>query len=491
MSESKPVAGLGPEAGPKVRVENVCKQFRRTAPGFRLRTLKSALVDRNLVGGLSPEESIQAVRNVSFEVAAGEAFGLIGSNGSGKSTLLKLLAGILQPTSGRVLVDGRVAALIELGAGFHPEISGRENIFINGAVLGLSRRQIEERYDDIVAFSGLEDFVEEPVKNYSSGMYVRLGFAVAVHTDPDVLMVDEVLSVGDEAFAHRCLHRIEELLSRGKTLLFVSHSLTLVEDLCDRVLWMDRGQARLLGEPRRVVDAYRESVAEAEGRRHLEAKEAAEEPNSDSDSGAAEESRRWGSGEARILRARLLARRAGGSPGSPPPHEEAEDPTRGPSALPGTLGGLEPMEERYHLHSGEDVTFELEVTSPEGLEDVVVGIGIATPRGVEIWGTNTDLAGWRSERFEGTTVVRIECPRLRLAAGEYRLDLAVHARDGAPYDYRQGLFSFSVTAPQPQVGPYAVHHRWHFGPEIRWAERGDGVVGEDDDNNEESTRRAR
>jgi ABC-type polysaccharide/polyol phosphate transport system ATPase subunit len=468
MSEPKPASSSGPEAGSKVRVERVTKLYRRMAPGFRLRTLKSALVDRNLVGGLRPEEAIHAVRDVSFEVAAGEAFGLIGSNGSGKSTLLKLLAGILQPTSGRVVVDGRVAALIELGAGFHPEISGRENIFINGSVLGLSRRQIEERYDDIVAFSGLEDFVDEPVKNYSSGMYVRLGFAVAVHTDPDVLMVDEVLSVGDEAFAHRCLHRIEELLSRGKTLLFVSHSLTLVEDLCDRVLWMDRGQARLLGEPRRVVDAYREAVAEAEGQRHLEEKEAAEEPDAEIDEAGAGEPQRWGSGEARIGKARLLAGRSG-------------DPLDEPG----------PKEERYHLYSGEDVTFELEVTTTTPLADFVVGIGIATPRGVEVWGTNTDLAGWHSKRFAGTTVVRIECPRLRLAAGEYRLDLAVHARDGAPYDYRQGLFSFSVTAPKPQVGPYAVDHLWHFGPEIEWAERGDGATAKDDENNEESTRRVR
>jgi len=205
-----------PEPPEIIRVEGVSKLYRRTLPGDRLRTLKSALVGRSLASGLKPEESIAALETVGFSVHAGEAFGVIGGNGSGKSTLLKLVAGMLKPTTGRITVAGRVAALIELGAGFHPEISGRENVFINGAVLGLTRKQIERRYADIVEFSGLGDFMEEPVKNYSSGMYVRLGFAVAVNTDPDVLLVDEVLAVGDEAFAHRCLRRIEEFLAAGK-----------------------------------------------------------------------------------------------------------------------------------------------------------------------------------------------------------------------------------------------------------------------------------
>ncbi|HSG39671.1 MAG TPA: ATP-binding cassette domain-containing protein, partial [Thermoanaerobaculia bacterium] len=165
-----------------IRVEGVSKLYRRTMPGDKLRTLKSALVGRSLTRGLRPEEAIAALHDVDFTVRQGEAFGLIGGNGSGKSTLLKLVAGMLKPSAGRIAVTGRVAALIELGAGFHPEISGRENVYINGAVLGLSRKQIDRRYAEIVEFSGLGDFMEEPVKNYSSGMYVRLGFAVAIHT---------------------------------------------------------------------------------------------------------------------------------------------------------------------------------------------------------------------------------------------------------------------------------------------------------------------
>jgi ABC-type polysaccharide/polyol phosphate transport system ATPase subunit len=230
-----------------------------------MRTLKSALLGRSGAAALADQPTIAALEDVSFEVARGEAFGIVGGNGSGKSTLLKLIAGILKPTTGTIATSGRVAALIELGAGFHPEISGRENIFINGAVLGLDRREIAARYDRIVEFSGLGDFLEEPVKNYSSGMYVRLGFAVAIHTDPEVLLVDEVLAVGDEAFAHRCLRRIEELLAAGRTVIFVSHALGLVEDLCDRVLWLEGGRIRESGAPRRVVDAYRQEVAEREG----------------------------------------------------------------------------------------------------------------------------------------------------------------------------------------------------------------------------------
>ena len=256
-----------------IRVEDVHKVFRRMAPGFKLRTLKSALLDRSLIHGLRPEETIPALKGVSFEVAPGEAFGVIGRNGSGKSTLLKLLVGMLEPSAGQVEVAGRVAALIELGAGFHPEISGRENIYINAAVLGMTRREIDERYERIVEFSGLANFIDEPVKNYSSGMYVRLGFSVAIHTEPDVLLVDEVLAVGDEAFTHRCLRRIEEFLARGKTLLLVSHSLGMIEGFSDRVLWLDDGRCRLLGKPRFVVDSYRQAVAEQEGRAHQEARD--------------------------------------------------------------------------------------------------------------------------------------------------------------------------------------------------------------------------
>jgi ABC-type multidrug transport system ATPase subunit len=348
-----------------------------------------------------------------------------------------------------VEVSGRVAALIELGAGFHPEISGRENIFINGAVLGLSKREIEKRYDDIVEFSGLENFIEEPVKNYSSGMYVRLGFAVAIHTDPEILLVDEVLAVGDEAFQHRCLRRIEEFLARGKTLVLVSHSLELVEQFADEVLWLESGRKRLQGSPRRVADAYRHAVAQTEGQAHLEAKEerqralAEQEPQpatapvepAEEGAVAAEEVLRWGTREAEIVSVRVLD---------------------GQGA------------EKYNLTSGEPMVFEIRARADRPLDDFVFGIGIFTPRGVECWGVNTHIGGYVPESLAGETTVRLACPSLRLAPGEYLVDVAVHARDGYPYDYHRKYLSFTMTSRQGGVGIYFPEFRWEFDKAISW-----------------------
>lgn len=416
---------------PAITVQSLSKLYRRTVPGDRFRTLKSALVGGSLTRNLRPEDAIAALEEVDFTVNRGEAFGVIGGNGSGKSTLLKLVAGMLKPTSGRIVVDGRVAALIELGAGFHPEISGRENVFINGAVLGLTRRQIERRYDEIVEFSGLGDFMEEPVKNYSSGMYVRLGFAVAIHTDPDVLLVDEVLAVGDEAFAHRCIRRIEEFLAQEKTLLLVSHSLDLVEGVCDRVLWLQNGVQRLVGTPRRVIDAYRQEVAESEGEALArENRQRSAGPETD----AGGEALRWGSRDAEILGVRLLA--ADG--------------------------------ERYHLESGEPAVFEIRARADRPLTDFVFGVAVSTPRGVECWGTNTDLAGYVPDTFEGEATVRLACPAFRLGPGDYVVDAAVHARDGAPYDYQRRVLSFTVSSRERGVGVYFPEHGWEFSGGVRW-----------------------
>ena len=436
-----------------IRAQHLSKVYRRMAPGFRLQTLKSALLQRSLTTGLRPEDTIPALEDVSFAVEKGRAFGIIGSNGSGKSTLLKILTGMLRPTSGTVEVDGRVAALIELGAGFHPEISGRENIFINGAVLGLSKRQVERRYEEIVEFSGLRNFIEEPVKNYSSGMYVRLGFAVAVHTDPDVLLVDEVLAVGDEAFQHKCLRRIEEFLSQGKTLVLVTHSLDLVEQFTDEVLWIEGGRTRLQGSPRRVADAYRQAVAESEGAGHRQAKELRQQSQSaagessspetveatvegdEPSEPAEEEVLRWGSREAEIVAARIVDARG---------------------------------EERYNLVSGETVVFEITVDAHQALDDFVFGVGIFTPRGVECWGVNTHLSGLQPESLSGRAMVRLVCPALRLAPGEYLMDVAVHARDGYPYDYHRKYLSFTMTSRVGGVGLYFPEHHWEFDKAIRW-----------------------
>src|SRR5438034_1862303 len=248
-----------------IELDNVSKVYRRYS-GRQFATLKSALLQLSLLRDLQPSETFPALTGVSFSVPKGSTYGVIGRNGSGKSTALKIVAGITKPSAGTVRVTGRVSALIELGAGFHPEISGRENVFINGIMLGLTRREIQQRFDEIVEFAELKEFIDAPVKTYSSGMYMRLGFAVAIHVNPDVLLVDEVLAVGDEGFTHKCLDKFAEFRRSGKTILLVTHSLNLVERFCDEALWLDSGRAQARGDPKRVVGAYLTAVEKTEER---------------------------------------------------------------------------------------------------------------------------------------------------------------------------------------------------------------------------------
>src|SRR5260221_3680 len=293
---------------PAITLTSVTKVYRRYS-GKQFATLKSALLQRSILRDLQPSETFPALTDVSFTVPKGSTYGVIGRNGSGKSTALKLVAGITKPTSGTVNVKGRISALIELGAGFHPEISGRENVFINGIMLGLSKREVARRFDEIVEFAELKDFIDAPVKTYSSGMYMRLGFAVAIHVDPDVLLVDEVLAVGDEGFTHKCLDKFSEFKRRGRTILLVTHSLGLVERFCDEALWLDGGKVRGEGDPRRVVGAYLTDVERSE-EKQLVATEARTEQDAPTlieepaDMQRAVEGR-WGSREIEILEVTL------------------------------------------------------------------------------------------------------------------------------------------------------------------------------------------
>ncbi|RDV81842.1 ABC transporter ATP-binding protein [Ammonifex thiophilus] len=238
-----------------IEVKNLWKKFRIYYD--RALTLK----ERLLFWGRQRYEDFWALKNINLTVPHGVTVGLVGRNGSGKSTLLKIISRILYPTKGEVRVNGRMSTLLELGAGFHPDFTGRENIFLNASILGLTRREIKERLDEIIAFAELGDFIDNPVRNYSSGMYMRLGFAVAVHVDPDILLIDEVLAVGDLAFQEKCLRRIRELQQRGKTIVLVTHAPKQVEDLCDMAVWLDKGEIRMQGEAREVARAYADWLA--------------------------------------------------------------------------------------------------------------------------------------------------------------------------------------------------------------------------------------
>jgi len=485
-------------AAPAVAAEALSKSYRKWGRTRAFGTLKSALLGRSLAAALAPSEVVAALSDVSFTVARGETFGVVGPNGGGKSTLLKLVAGLFKPTSGRIAVDGKVSALIELGAGFHPEISGRENVVINGVMLGLTRKEIERKLPEIVAFSGLEDFIDEPVKTYSSGMYVRLGFAVAVHVDPDILVVDEVLAVGDEAFAHRCLDTIAEFSRRGKTIFFVSHSLVLVEELCDRVLYLQAGRIRALGDPRETLAKYRLDVAAGEGTRlateHRKNEEILLRTAPDSGEAALR------AGETSVQREKALfleGVRGREAPGAASAVERASlhSPFEEKAPLPETsrrqeteLPSEKPLEqkisarrwgnrdvsitgcrlldasgaERYAFRSGESLTVEIAVEPRFSIDDFVFGIGIFTPDDVCVHGSNTETDGFLPGRLDGPATVRVTLPRLDLGTGTYLLDVAVHSRRETPYDYWRGACRFQVDSPDRDAGLYRPERRWEF-----------------------------
>ena len=444
-----------------IELSNVSKIYRRYSRRRQFATLKSALLSGSLIRDLRPDETFPAVRDVSFSVPPGRTLGVIGRNGSGKSTILKLVAGITKPTSGVVTVNGRISALIELGAGFHPEISGRENVFINGIMLGLSKRDITRRFDEIVEFAELEEFIDAPVKTYSSGMYMRLGFAVAIHVDPDVLLVDEVLAVGDEGFTHKCLDKFAEFKRRGKTILLVTHSLGLVERFCDDALWLDGGRMKAHGDPKRVVGAYITDVGATEEQQlaagdakaqHTAATISPDDPaavlpdhpvetaEAPSDMFRATEGR-WGSREVEITDVQLLG--AGGTSG-------------------------------HVFQSGESIDVRIRVRAPLPVEDFVIGIGIFNAEGVCCYGTNTSIEELKSERLHGDAEAVFTINSLDLVEGTYKLDIALHKQDGYPYDYHRLLYTFRVKSRTKDVGIYRPRHEWRFSEGLTFT-RGEGA----------------
>ena len=436
-------------SAPAIALTGVTKIYRRYG-GRHFATLKSALLSGDLVKSLRPEETFPALRDVSFEVAQGQTFGVIGRNGSGKSTALKLVAGITKPTSGVVTVRGRISALIELGAGFHPEISGRENVFINGIMLGLTKREIQQRFDEIVEFAELKDFIDAPVKTYSSGMYMRLGFAVAIHVDPDVLLVDEVLAVGDEGFTHKCLDKFGEFKRRNKTILLVTHSLGLVERFCDEAVWLDNGVKRAQGDPKRVIGAYITDVERQE-----EQFLAATDAKAQHETVAARSQAVEGPQEAGDVAAdmSLAAEGRWGSGGV-----EIHD------VLFTTADG----QATHVFHSGEPLTLRFKVRVQRPVQDFVFGIGIFNADGVSVYGTNTDIEEMAADSLSGDADVALVIDAIDLVEGTYKLDLAVHKRDGAPYDYHRLLYTFRVKSRIKDVGVYRPKHRWEFSPSVKF-----------------------
>jgi len=402
---------------PVIEVRGLKKRFRREMIKSDYTTWKSLLLKP--FSRRRARDYVTVLNGVDFSVGAGRTLAVIGQNGSGKSTLLKILAGIYKPDEGEVEVRGRVASLIELGAGFHPEFTGRENVFLNGAILGLSKKEIGQRLEHIIAFSGLGEYIDAPVRTYSSGMYVRLGFSVAVNVDPDVLLVDEVLAVGDEAFAHKCEDKINQFRASGKTICLVTHDMGAVEKYANEVVWLDGGQVAAAGEARQVIDAYRQKVAvEEDAIRREEARlEKAERL----------QAQRWGDGDVVIEDVRLLD---------------------GAGA------------EKAVFNHGETLTVEIDYRMARPTEDLVFGVALVNAGQVVCWGSNThiDRADLGPVPPAGTARCRLD--RLDLLQGTYFLDVAAHARDGRAYDYLKRALSFAVRSSLGDEGVFRPPHEW-------------------------------
>lgn len=419
---------------PIVDMRDVSKRFQmRNEEG---RSFQDAFINlfRKLRGqNLGPQKTdFWPLRQVSLQVYPGESLGIIGPNGSGKSTLLKLLAGIIEPTKGIIIVNGRVSALLELGAGFHPDLTGRENIFLNGSMYGLSKSEIQARLDEIIEFSELGKFIDMPIKHYSSGMYVRLGFAVAIHTKPDLLLVDEVLAVGDAAFQNKCLRAIHEYRRAGGTLILVSHDLGTIQSVCDRAIWYEDGGIQSEGHPTQVVMDYLNHIAHKESALlEGDPQNANRDPstNDEKDEGVRQ---RWGTQRIQITKVELC------------------DHTGSPRKV--FVTGF-PLQIRIHFEA------------PELVEDPVFGIAIHHQNGTHITGPNTDFAGVFIPVAHGKGTITFEIPNLPLLSGDYLVSVAVHNRaDTEMYDYHDRAYLLRVAPGQTRerYGLITLNGNWHI-----------------------------
>lgn len=420
---------------PIIRVERVCKFY--ALHKDRPRSFQEIVVNlfRSRQSRLATE-SFWALQNISFSVEPGEMLGIIGSNGSGKSTLLKLLTRIIEPTSGQIAVNGRVSALLELGAGFHPELTGRENIFLYGSVLGLKRREMEQQLPEIIAFAELERFIDVPVKFYSSGMYVRLAFAVATSVRPEILLVDEVLAVGDRAFQDKCLERVVEMSNQGITIVIVSHDLDSIRRLCSRVIWLDKGLLRADGKTELVVNEYLAQVLLHEEAVAFEAKEASRAltPDSNPQAAALEDTQYT----------------------EQPTASSVESPVENSPVAPKRWGTMQieimavalydhEGKERLLLMTGEPATVVIRYKAHTRIEQPVFGLAFFRSDGTHMSGSNTQLAQLDLAAVEGEGEVRYHIDKLPLLEGSYLITAAIHnATESEVYDYQQCYYPFQV-----------------------------------------------
>ena len=407
---------MSTQSQPAIRLQKVSKRFAFTpdTPQSVLESLISVVSRRR-----TKSQDLWAVRDVTFDIEPGRCVGIIGRNGSGKSSLLKLIARIIQPTAGQIEVRGRVSALLELGAGFHQDLTGRENIYLNASVLGLNREQTEGLFDEIVAFSELGRFIDMPVKHYSSGMYMRLGFSVAIHVRPDILIVDEILAVGDQTFQAKCMDRIMEMKRAGVTILFISHDLSTIGNLCSDVIWLDRGRVRQVGPAEQVLAQYRDHLFQRVG----------EQLNLENDAGGF---RRWGSRLIEITGVRLL-----------------DDDGR----------------ETTIFHTGDSLRVEIAYVAHEPVTEPEFGLALYRHDGLHIAGPNTRVGGLEMGVVEGSGVVCYVIDQLPFLPGRYQLSAAIHdsIRPHA-YDFHEEAYAFRIVegGTREKEGLLALAATWEW-----------------------------
>jgi ABC-type polysaccharide/polyol phosphate transport system ATPase subunit len=388
-----------------IEARGVSKRFRLYQDKY------TSLKERVIHMGKVPFEEFWALREINLAVEEGSTLGLLGRNGSGKSTLLKCIAAILQPTTGEIVVRGQVAAMLELGAGFHPELSGRDNIFLNASLLGMPRREIERRFDEIVAFAELEQFIDNQVKYYSSGMYTRLGFAVAVNVEPDVLLIDEVLAVGDEAFQRKCIERVKQFQREGRTIVLVTHAPEWVRQICDYAVVLNHGVVLAEGPPGEAIASFRDELL------HGGEVAAGEVPPSPLAGG--------GPAQAVVLGSVEVSHPGSGS--------------------------------RPYMLPGEPLTLAVSFEAPAAVPDAVFTIEIHDPRGELVYGSDTDVVGVVPEVLEGPGLTTFHFESVPLLEGNYEVSLGVRSRDGGTvFDWQEHAARFSVMNPGRAAGSVAL-----------------------------------
>lgn len=412
-----------------IKVKDVTKKFKVFYD--KGQTFKERLLFRNR----NHYEDRWVLKGVSFNVKKGEAIGLIGENGCGKSTLLKLMSKIMYPDSGSIEVFGRVSSLIELGAGFHPDMSGRENIYTNASIFGLTKKEIDERIEKIIDFSELREFIDNPIRTYSSGMYMRLAFAVAINVNADILLIDEILAVGDAAFQAKCFNKLKEIKRSGTTIVIVSHSMGQIEEICEKSYWIDKGVIRLYGTPRDVHPVYMDFMGNKvlENEKHTEKTESSEnlkEENKESNTTDINKNNRWGDKSIFIDDVKIIDKDGN---------------------------------EKYIYKTGEELNIKIYYKkNDDNIFEASTGIGIFRVDGVNCYGTNTHIDMIEKKILKKSGVIICSIKELNLLPSEYFLDIAFHKDDGFPYDYWKECKKIRVYSDYQDVGVARQNHSWKY-----------------------------